>query len=929
MTRKKSKNKNSKKPQQQPEKTGGSSRFIGYFVSLIVLGAVVLIWLSVTSYDPADPPTPGSFPPDPVKNRAGQIGALLADLLRRWIGVGVYVMMGLMTFWAGKRLIGKRVDHLLWRITGLVLLLGTVTTAAYIIVNPEMPPLNHANTAYGMIGQYCGAELLKGFGKLGSWVIVAVSGCIGVLFAAEDALRAIWKFIITSKDSQTPNWFKRTAERYQNWCNRRQDIATAKRRAREQAKQDKLNRKEAIRAEKIAAREAAHAEKLARLEQRKNAAELTRRVKAPGLTEGEIAEQTPQAIAPAPVVQPQITATEQAEPVAPAPAKPGFLTRLFGKKNQPPVPAQPENQQQASAQTTADILPVAQQADPAENQQQADSVKLTPAKKTAKSTSQNDSELQNKSVVKHSPRAVVQDTKIKHKVKKLRTKRKSKTLPSLNLLADPIGGYSEAAELQAVRRKQVLQQTLDDFNVQATVEGFQTGPVITLFEVGLAPGVKTAAVANLSTDIARSLAVPGVRIVPPRFGKDTVGIEVPNLEKETVRLKELMHMRADAEKKMHLPMYLGKNAGGEAIVTDLAKCPHMLIAGTTGSGKSVCINTIIMSLLLTRQSEDVRFIMVDPKMVEMAAFEKLPHLLCPTITDMKKAEDILEWACVKMDERYEILKEVGVKNIVGYNSLTEDQIYEKLGCEEEEDKLRVQTRLPYYVIIIDELADLMMTSTKEVESYIIRIAQKARAVGIHLVLATQRPSANVVTGLIKSNMPCRVSFRVASGQESRIVLDQKGAEILLGQGDMLVLQPGQSTLDRAQGTFVDDSEIFAVVSELEKTGEQKFDTSLMQLQSSTGGGLSSERDELFDKAVEIVLSTKRGSVSLLQRRLSIGYGRSSRIIDQMAESGILGEHKGSQARECLITLDDWEQMKRGIASDISGDNSLDGSGTSY
>jgi S-DNA-T family DNA segregation ATPase FtsK/SpoIIIE len=366
---------------------------------------------------------------------------------------------------------------------------------------------------------------------------------------------------------------------------------------------------------------------------------------------------------------------------------------------------------------------------------------------------------------------------------------------------------------------------------------------------------------------------------------------------------------------MALPLFLGKDAGGNPIITDLAKCPHMLIAGTTGSGKSVCINTIIMSLLLTRQPEDVRFILVDPKMVEMAAFEKLPHLLCPTINDTKKAESILEWATVKMDERYEILREAGVKNLATFNTLSEQEIFEAFQAETPEEQAKIITHMPSIVIIIDELADLMMTAGKEVESYIIRIAQKARAVGIHLVLATQRPSANVVTGLIKSNMPCRVSFRVASGQESRIVLDQKGAEILLGQGDMLVLEPGASTLERAQGTYVADSEIRKVCKQIESQCEQTFDEELMKLDSASAGGgdgFLEERDDLFDEAVEIILAARRGSVSLLQRRLQIGYGRSSRIIDQMAAAGILGEHKGSQARECLMSLDEWLEMKEAI-----------------
>ena len=501
-------------------------------------------------------------------------------------------------------------------------------------------------------------------------------------------------------------------------------------------------------------------------------------------------------------------------------------------------------------------------------------------------------------------------------------------LPSTTLLAEPTGGYIQTQTAQAQTNATVLQQTLNDFNVGAQVVGHMTGPVITMFELSLSPGVKVSQVANLATDIARSLAVPGVRIVSPIPGKDTVGIEVPNLQKEIVRIKELMNIAPDADRKLALPLYLGKDAGGGAIIADLSRMPHMLIAGTTGSGKSVCINTIIMSILLTRTPDDCRFILVDPKMVEMAAFESIPHLLCPVVNDMHRAEDILEWAATKMDERYELLKEAGVKNIAGYNTLTPEELFERFGVETDEEKSRIQRKMPYYVIIIDELADLIMTSSKEVESHIIRIAQKARAVGIHLILATQRPSVNVVTGLIKSNMPCRVSFRVASRQESRIVLDQNGAEVLMGQGDMLLLQPGTSNLVRAQGTYMDDGEIRSVVEALKEAGDPQYSSELMRLGQANIGEGGGEKDDLFDQAVEIVLASQRGSVSLLQRRLQVGYSRASRIIDQMAEAGLLGDYKGSQARECNMTLDEWQALKSSIASDQSGESALNGEPTS-
>ncbi len=482
-------------------------------------------------------------------------------------------------------------------------------------------------------------------------------------------------------------------------------------------------------------------------------------------------------------------------------------------------------------------------------------------------------------------------------------------LPSLDLLAEPAGGYLESQEALVLEKRAVLQQTLDDFGVDAQVVGHMTGPVISQFELSLAPGVKVSQIHSLAPDIARALAVPGVRVVSPLPGRDTVGIEVPNLDKEIVRLKELMALAPDAAERMQLPLFLGKDAAGNPIVADLATMPHLLLAGTTGSGKSVCINSLIAALLLTRSPQDVRLILIDPKMVEMAAFEKIPHLLCPIVNDMRRVEDILEWAAGKMDERYELFKEAGTRNIVGYNRLSPEELYRRFHAETDEEKSQILTHMPYYIIIIDELADLIMTAPKEVEGHIIRIAQKARAVGIHLVVATQRPSVNVVTGLIKSNMPCRISFRVASRQESRIVLDQNGADVLLGQGDMLFLQPGTSHLIRSQGTYVDEAEIRALVSHVRAAAEPVYCQELVKLQSAGGEGSSGERDELFDQAVEIVLATERGSVSLLQRRLQVGYSRASRIVDQMAEAGILGDYKGSQARECLLTLEDWQALK--------------------
>jgi S-DNA-T family DNA segregation ATPase FtsK/SpoIIIE len=520
--------------------------------------------------------------------------------------------------------------------------------------------------------------------------------------------------------------------------------------------------------------------------------------------------------------------------------------------------------------------------------------------------------------------------------------------PGMDLLENPEENFNEKLESYVREQAAALESAMQQYGIDGEVVGIESGPVITLFDVRLAPGTKVAAVSAVSSDIARALKSVNIRIVPNQVGRDTIGIEVPNTQKEKVRLKELM-AKTDRFANMRLPMFMGKDASGEPLIEDLSKMPHMLIAGTTGSGKSVCMNTIIMGFLYTKKPSELKMVLVDPKMVEMSQFKDIPHLMCPVVTEMGKAAAILEWACTKMDERYELLAEAGCRDIGAYNDLSWEELKDRLGIQSDEEGAKVPRKLPYMVFIIDELADLMMTA-KEVESHIIRIAQKARAVGMHLILATQRPQANVVTGLIKSNMPCRVAFRVASGMDSRIVLDTKGAELLLGHGDMLFLNPRTNKLTRSQGTLVDDKEIRNVVKFMKDVAAPSFERQLLQLRrpSEDGSGLgqlsdedrliqsknnssaslkAAQEDPLFERAVEIVLESRRGSVSLLQRRLAIGYTRSSRLIDLMGIAGIISDHKGSVARDVLVTPEEWEMMKemakeearqKGIAWPVKG-----------
>lgn len=506
--------------------------------------------------------------------------------------------------------------------------------------------------------------------------------------------------------------------------------------------------------------------------------------------------------------------------------------------------------------------------------------------------------------------------------------------PGLNLLEDPEEGFNDKLDEMVREGAEALERALHQYRIKGEVVGIESGPVITLYDVRLAPGTKVSQVNAVSSDIARALKAVNVRIVANQAGRDTVGIEVPNATKEKVRLKELMG-RPEKFQGMKLPMFLGKDASGEPLIADLTRMPHVLIAGTTGSGKSVCMNTIIMSFLYTRKPNELRLVLVDPKMVEMSQFKDIPHLMCPVVTEMHKAAAILEWAVTKMDERYELLAEAGCRDISSYNDLDWEEIKERLGYETDEQAARVPRKLPYMVFIIDELADLMMTN-KEVEGAIVRIAQKARAVGIHLILATQRPQANVVTGLIKGNMPCRITFKVASGLDSRIILDQKGGELLLGQGDMLFLSPSNHKLMRSQGTLVDDIEIRRVVKFVREVSGPTYERQIMQLgqpegaltdddrllQSANNNSASLRRalkDPLFDRAVDIVLESKRGSVSLLQRRLAIGYTRASRLIDLMGIAGVISDHKGSVARDVKITAEEWAAMKELAARDAAKD----------
>ncbi|EJP2380271.1 DNA translocase FtsK, partial [Salmonella enterica] len=484
-------------------------------------------------------------------------------------------------------------------------------------------------------------------------------------------------------------------------------------------------------------------------------------------------------------------------------------------------------------------------------------------------------------------------------------------LPSLDLLTPPPSEVEPVDTFALEQMARLVEARLADFRIKADVVNYSPGPVITRFELNLAPGVKAARISNLSRDLARSLSTVAVRVVEVIPGKPYVGLELPNKKRQTVYLREVLDNAKFRENPSPLTVVLGKDIAGDPVVADLAKMPHLLVAGTTGSGKSVGVNAMILSMLYKAQPEDVRFIMIDPKMLELSVYEGIPHLLTEVVTDMKDAANALRWSVNEMERRYKLMSALGVRNLAGYN----EKIAEAARMErpipdpywKPGDSMDVQhpvlEKLPYIVVLVDEFADLMMTVGKKVEELIARLAQKARAAGIHLVLATQRPSVDVITGLIKANIPTRIAFTVSSKIDSRTILDQGGAESLLGMGDMLYSGPNSTMPVRVHGAFVRDQEVHAVVQDWKARGRPQYVDGITSDSESEGGGGGfdggEELDALFDQAVNFVTQKRKASISGVQRQFRIGYNRAARIIEQMEAQGIVSAQGHNGNREVL------------------------------
>ena len=502
---------------------------------------------------------------------------------------------------------------------------------------------------------------------------------------------------------------------------------------------------------------------------------------------------------------------------------------------------------------------------------------------------------------------------VKERQKPLFTEMPDSRLPQVDLLDGPLARQETVAPETLEMTSRLIEKKLKDFGVEVRVVAAMPGPVITRYEIEPATGVKGSQIVNLAKDLARSLSLVSIRVIETIPGKNFMALELPNAKRQSIRLSEILGSHIYHEAKSMLTMGLGKDIVGNPVVADLAKMPHVLVAGTTGSGKSVGINAMILSLLYKAEARDVRLLMIDPKMLEMSVYEGIPHLLAPVVTDMKQAANGLNWCVAEMERRYKLMSKLGVRNLAGYNvkideaKAREEFIYNPFSLTPEEPE--PLQRLPHIVVVIDELADLMMVVGKKIEELIARLAQKARAAGIHLILATQRPSVDVITGLIKSNIPTRIAFQVSSKIDSRTILDQMGAEALLGMGDMLYMASGTGLPIRVHGAFVSDDEVHRVVSYLKSQGEPDYVEGLLEGGTvegedgpfgEGGGSEGGEKDPMYDQAVEVVLKDRKASISYVQRKLRIGYNRSARLLEDMEKAGLVSALTASGQREVLV-----------------------------
>ena len=806
-----------------------------------------------------------------VSNLLGKPGAIVAGIGSVVFGGATHLLYFLTLVWGSMLLRHQPLDRLAWRIGGAVLMLFAVSALLHIDVAPT-PKGDHAG---GVAGGFLGSFLLNAFGILGSNVIASTLGLIGLLLATEFLFLHLFEAVRTLVVA-VAQFATATVAAFVNLVTGGAKSAWASRRA--------------LRGGKSSTEE----------ERAGSAPDAPAPIVLARFAEKEAAV-APRKPASAPSKAKAGGAADAAPDAAPQPAD-GGIRIWTGSSSSPDF--EDDDDPEMAYDDEGDVEEV--EADEAVDEIEVTAADAAPAAAEVAPAAPELAPIEFTALKKARPRMPRRKAAFDAELPPDYVYPKRYTKPSLELFDMPTPPPVEDCRDELVRTSGLLEQTLLTFGIEAKVTDVTRGPTITRYELEPAPGIKVARFLSLADDIALALKAHRVRVEAPIPGKGRVGIEVPNRFREPVVVRELLESRQFNRGKGPLPLTLGKDIAGEVMVTDMTGMPHLLVAGATGAGKTVCVKTLLASLLCAKTPDELQLLLIDPKMVELSIFDDIPHLITPVVTDAKKAASALSWLITEMEERYRLFAHLRVRNIEVYNQSVDNGEIELVSDDENADSESVQSirKLPYIVCIIDELADLMMLARAEVEDAIARLAQLARAVGIHLIIATQRPSVDVLTGVIKANFPCRVSFQVSSRVDSRCILDEIGAERLIGKGDMLYLPAGQSKPARIQGAFVSDQEMNGLIAYLKTQAPPQYRDEIENFGKSKDQleEIDEQDDELFDDAVRVVLETGQASISMVQRRLRVGYTRAARLIDMMEMRGIVGPHIGSKAREILVRM---------------------------
>jgi S-DNA-T family DNA segregation ATPase FtsK/SpoIIIE len=832
-------------------------------IAIMLFALGVLLALCLFSYNPDDPSW-NAAGRSVTRNWIGPFGANIAATLFQFVGLAAYLLPLLLLAAAWRRFRTRRIRAPLSRIIGLVMLVLGAAALFDLFIARRI--FDGSFEPGGAVGELISRALVSGVSKVGATILLTALAATGLLLATNFSFIRAYERVGGAFGNRF-SFFRNLPERIRAWQVARLEKAKVR-----------MNMRRAAREEREVAREAQM-----QLKEKTGAERVAEFMQESGSATGAAAIKRA-ATASEATTQPTITAPDGAKAVAASVGSASITSAATIIGQGVAVAATPATTKRASTKSAPSSRDVDEAAEIEEMVKTAEVVRTE--------------------IVDEKPAAAA----LKQSRRAAATPIGDYKLPVMEFLNSP-PPHSEQADEELLGLATRLAEKCKEFNVMGQIKHICPGPVVTTYEFKPDPGVKYSRVTGLVDDLCLALKAESIRIdrMP---GKPHVGIEVPNPQRETIHLREVVESRAFVESPSKLTIALGKTIDGLNYVADLAKMPHLLIAGATGAGKSVGVNSLIVSILYKARPDEVKFILIDPKRLELGLYEDIPHLATPIITDPKRAAISLKWAVAEMERRYKELAGWGVRNIDGYNT---EVVRRNLVKDYDETTNEPWKTLPYIVIIIDELADLMMVSGHEVEESITRLAQMARAVGIHLVLATQRPSVDVITGLIKANFPSRISFRVSSKVDSRTIIDANGAEQLLGRGDMLFLPPGTSRLIRVHGAYVDEAEIGRIVTHVKSQGDPAYDETITQSEDEALGldGAGGERDELFEDALRICVEMKRASTSVLQRRLRIGYGRAAAILDMMEREGFIGQADGARPRPVLTrayeTIADWDE----------------------